>query len=72
MISSTCSSEKSSDSKDVRQIVPDRDKLFESQARKEWAHRFKMEMHQTVANRRQGNGLVERSNQSILQRFQTH
>ena len=52
-----------------RQIVSDRDKLFESQARKEWAHRFKIEMHQTVANRPRRNGLAERCNQSILQRL---
>ena len=32
-----------------RQIVSDRDKLFESQALKELAQRFKIEMHQTVA-----------------------
>ena len=31
-----------------------------------------MEMHQTVANRPQGNGPAERSNQSILQRLRTH
>ena len=55
-----------------RQIVSDRDKLFESQAWKELAQRFKMEMHQTVANRPRGNGLAERSNQSILQRLRTH
>ena len=29
-------------------------------------------MHQTVANRPRGNGLAERSNQSILQRLRTH
>ena len=34
-----------------QQIVSDRDKLFESQAWNEWAQRFKIEMHQTVANR---------------------
>ena len=34
-----------------RQIVSDRDKLFQSQAWQELAHRFKIEMHQTVANR---------------------
>ena len=55
-----------------RQIVSDRDKLFESQALKELAQRFKIEMHQTVANRPRGNGLPERSNQSILQRLRKH
>ena len=55
-----------------RQIVSDRDKLFESQAWKELAQRFKIEMHQTVANRPRGSGLAERSNQSILQRLCTH
>ena len=55
-----------------RQFVSDRDKLFESQASKELAQRFKVEMHQTVANRPPGNGLAERSNQSILQRLRTH
>ena len=54
------------------QIVFDRDKLFQSQAWKELAQRFKIEMHQTVANRPRGNGLAERSNQSILQRLRTH
>ena len=54
------------------QIVSDRDKLFESQAWKELAQRFKIEMHQTVANRPRGNSLAERSNQSILQRLRTH
>ena len=39
---------------------------------KELAHRSKIEMHQTVANRPRGNGLEERSNQFILQRLQTH
>ena len=34
-----------------RQIVSDRDKLFESQACKELAHRIKIEMHQMLANR---------------------
>ena len=53
-----------------RQIVSDRDKLFNSQACKELAQRFKIEMHQTVANRPEGNGLVEQSNQTILQRLQ--
>ena len=43
-----------------------------SQAFKELAHRFRFEMHQTVANRPRGSGLVERSNQSILQRWGTH
>ena len=37
-----------------RQIVSDRDKLFESQAWKELAQRFKIEMHQMVANRPRG------------------
>ena len=55
-----------------RQIAADRDKLFESQACKELVHCFKIEMHQTVANRPQGNGLAERSNQSILQSLRTH
>ena len=55
-----------------RQIVSDRDKLFESQAWKELTRRFKIEMHQTVANRPRGNSLAERSNQWILQRLCTH
>ena len=55
-----------------RQIVSDRDKLFESQAWKELAQRFKIEMHQTVANRPRGNRLAERSNQWILQPLRTH
>ena len=55
-----------------RQIVSDRDKLFESQAWKELAQRFKIEMHQTVGNRPRGNGLSERSNRLILQRLRTH
>ena len=55
-----------------RQIVSDRDKLFESQAWKELAQPFKIEMHQTVANRPRGNVLAERSNQSILQRLHRH
>ena len=55
-----------------RQIVSDRDKLFESQVWKELAQRFKIEMRETVANRPRGNGLAERSNQSILQRLRTH
>ena len=55
-----------------RQIVSDRDKLFESQAWKVLAQRFKIEMHQTVANRPRGNGLAERSNKLILQRLRTH
>ena len=55
-----------------RQIVSDRDKLFESQGWKQLAQRFKMEMHQTVAKRPRGNGLAEHSNQSILQRLRTH
>ena len=49
-----------------RQSVSDRDKLFEYQAWKEVVQRFKIEMHQTPANRPRGNGLAERSNQSIL------
>ena len=55
-----------------RQIVSDRDKLFESQAWKELDQRFKIEMHQTVANRPRGNGLAERSNRLILQRLRTN
>ena len=55
-----------------RQIVFNRDKVFESQAWKELAQRFKVKMHQTVANRPRGNGLAERSNLSILQRLRTH
>ena len=35
-------------------------------------NRFKIEMHQTVANRPRGNGLAERSNQSILEGLRTH
>ena len=54
-----------------RQIVSVWDKLFKSQARKELAQRFKMELHQTLANRPRGNGLAERSNQSILQHLRT-
>ena len=54
-----------------RQIVSDCDKLFESQAWKELAQRFKIKMHQTVANRPRGNGLAESSNQSNLQRLRT-
>ena len=54
-----------------RQIVSDRDKLFVSQAWKELAQRFKIERHQTAANRPRGNGLVERSNQSILHGLRT-
>ena len=54
-----------------RRIVSDREKLFESQAWKELAQRFKIEMHQMVANRPEGNDLAERSNQSILQRLRT-
>ena len=54
------------------QIVSDLDKLFESQAWKELAQRFKIEMHQTVANSPRGNSLAERSNQLILQRLRTH
>ena len=55
-----------------RQIVSVREKLLESAAWKELAQYFKIEMHQTVANRPRGNGLAERSNQSILQRLRTH
>ena len=50
----------------------DRDKLFESQAWKELAQHFKIQSHQTVANRPRGNGLAVRSNQSILQPLRTH
>ena len=46
--------------------------LFESEAWKELSAGFKIEMHQTVANRPPGNGLAERRNQSILQRLLTH
>ena len=45
---------------------------MESRAWKDLAQRFKIEMHQTVANRPGGNGLAERSNQSIQQPLQTH
>ena len=55
-----------------RQIVSDWDTLFESGAWNELAQLFKIKMHQTVANRPRGNGLAERSNQSILQRLRTH
>ena len=55
-----------------RQNVSDRDKLFESQAWKELAQRFKIDMHQSVANRPRGNGLAERSNQLILQHLRPH
>ena len=55
-----------------RQIFSDRDKLLESQSWKELPQRFKIGMHQAVANRPRGKGLVERSNQSILQRLRTH
>ena len=55
-----------------RQIVSDRDKLFASEGWKELAQRFKIQMHQTVANRPRGNGLAERSNQSILQPWCTY
>ena len=55
-----------------QQILSHRDKLFESQSWKELAPRFKIGMHETVANRPRGNGLAERSNQSILQRLRTH
>ena len=36
------------------------------------AQRFKIEMHQIVANRPRDNGLAERSNRSILQHLRTH
>ena len=49
------------------QIVSNPDKLFQSLAWKELAQRFKVEMHQTVANRPRGKG-----NQWILQRLRTH
>ena len=55
-----------------RQIVSDQDKLFESQACKELAQRFRIKMHQTEPNGPRGNGLAERSNQSNLQRLRTH
>ena len=55
-----------------RQIISNRDKLFESQTWKELAQRSKIEMHQTVANCPRGNGLAERSNQSILPRLRRH
>ena len=54
-----------------RQIVSDGDKLFQSGGWKQLAHRFKIEMHQTVADHPRGNGLAERSNQSISQRLRT-
>ena len=50
----------------------DRDKVLDSQAWKELAQRFKIEMHQTVANNPRGNRLAERSNQSILQGLRRH
>ena len=56
----------------LRQIVSDRDKVFESPAWKELAHCLKIGMHQTVFIRPRSNGLAERSNQSILQRLRTH
>ena len=52
-------------------IVSDRDKLFECQAWKEFAHRFRIEMHQTLANRPRASRLAERNNQSILRRLRT-
>ena len=54
-----------------QQIFCNSDKVSESQAWKELAQRFKIEMHQTVANRPRGNGLAERSNKSILERLRT-
>ena len=56
----------------LQHISSHRDKLFESEPWKELAQRFKMEMHQTVANSPRGNGLLERGNQLILQRLRTH
>ena len=43
-----------------RQIHYDQDKLVKSKAWTELAQRCKIEMHQTLANRPQGNGLAER------------
>ena len=54
------------------QVVSHRDKVFESQAWRELAQRFKIKLHQTVGNRPRGIGLAERSNQSILERLRTH
>ena len=54
------------------QIVSDSDKLFDSQAWKELAHPFEIEMHQVGANCPRGNDLAECSNQSILQRLLTY
>ena len=54
-----------------RQVVSDRDKLFESRAWKELSQRFKVEMHQTVGNHPRSTGIAERRNQSILQRLRT-
>ena len=55
-----------------RQIVSDRDKLFQSQAWKELTHGFKIEKHKTVASCPRGHGLAEQSNQSILHCLRTH
>ena len=54
-----------------RQIVSDRDKLFESQVWQELAHRFKIGINQTAANRPRGNGPAEPCNQWILKRLRT-
>ena len=44
-----------------KQLVSDRDKLFESQACEELTQPFKIDMHQILANRPRANGLAERS-----------
>ena len=54
-----------------QQSASDRNKLFESRAWKELAHRFKICMHQTVASHPRGNVLAERSNKLILPSFRT-
>ena len=46
--------------------------MLQSQAWKQLTHQFKIETHQTVANRPPRNGVAERSNKSILQRLRTH
>ena len=53
------------------QFCSDREKLFKSQAWQDLAHRFKTDMHQTVANHPRGIGLKKQCNQSILQRLRT-